>query len=66
MNRRRWLLHLVLCALAHRKGRTLLLLAVLAMASSLATALGIVSSSMGSGVSTSANRGEAISGKGGH
>jgi len=47
MNRRRWLLHVVLCALAHRKGRTVLLLAVLAMASSLATALGIVSSSMG-------------------
>src|SRR5512147_480381 len=47
MNRRRWFLHLVLRALAHRKGRTALLLAVLAMASSLATALGIVSSSMG-------------------
>jgi len=47
MNRRRWLIHLVLRALAHRKGRTLLLLAVLAMASSLATALGIVSYSMG-------------------
>lgn len=40
-------MHLVLRALAHRKGRTVLLLAVLAMASSLATALGIVSSSMG-------------------
>jgi putative ABC transport system permease protein len=47
MNRRRWLIHLVTRALAHRKGRTLLLLAVLAMASSLATALGIVSYSMG-------------------
>jgi putative ABC transport system permease protein len=47
MQRRRWFLHLVLRALAHRKGRTALLLAVLAMASSLATALGIVSSSMG-------------------
>jgi putative ABC transport system permease protein len=47
MNRRRWFIHLVLRALAHRKGRTALLLAVLAMASSLATALGIVSSSMG-------------------
>ncbi|MDD2581351.1 MAG: ABC transporter permease [Desulfuromonadaceae bacterium] len=46
MNRRRWLIHLVLRALAHRRGRTVLLLAVLAMASSLATALGIVSSSM--------------------
>jgi putative ABC transport system permease protein len=33
-------------ALAHRRGRTVLLLAVLAMASSLATALGIVSYSM--------------------
>lgn len=47
MNRRRWLLQLVLRALAHRRGRTVLLLAVLAMASSLATALGIVSYSMG-------------------
>ncbi|MEI7817574.1 MAG: hypothetical protein WCI45_10340, partial [Desulfuromonadales bacterium] len=46
MNKRRWLIHLVLRALAHRKGRTALLLAVLAMASSLATALGIVSFSM--------------------
>ena len=46
MNKRRWLIHLVLRALAHRKGRTVLLLAVLAMASSLATALGIVSFSM--------------------
>src|SRR5665647_1329915 len=46
MNRRRWLIHLVLRALAHRKGRTVLLLTVLAMASSLATALGIVSFSM--------------------
>ncbi len=47
MTRRRWLIHLVFRALAHRAGRTLLLLAVLAMASSLATALGIVSFSMG-------------------
>src|SRR6266568_3202232 len=47
MHRRRWLLQLVLRALVHRKGRTVLLLAVLAMASSLATALGIVSYSMG-------------------
>jgi len=46
MNRRRWLLHLVVRALAYRKGRTALLLAVLAMASSLATALGVVSFSM--------------------
>ena len=47
MHRRRWLFQLVVRALAHRKGRTALLLAVLAMASSLATALGIVSFSMG-------------------
>ena len=47
MNRRRWLLHLILKALNHRRGRTALLLAILAMASSLATALGIVSFSMG-------------------
>jgi putative ABC transport system permease protein len=46
MNRRRWLFHLVVRALAYRKGRTMLLLAVLAMASSLATALGVVSFSM--------------------
>lgn len=46
MQRRRWLLQLILRALAHRTGRTVLLLAVLAMASSLATALGIVSYSM--------------------
>jgi putative ABC transport system permease protein len=46
MNRRRWLFHLVVRALAYRRGRTALLLAVLAMASSLATALGIVSFSM--------------------
>jgi len=46
MTKRRWLLQLVLRALAHRKGRSALLLAVLAMASSLATALGIVSFSM--------------------
>jgi putative ABC transport system permease protein len=47
MHRRRWLLKLLFRALAHRTGRTALLLAVLAMASSLATALGIVSFSMG-------------------
>src|ERR1035441_4799349 len=47
MQRRRWLIHLVLRALGHRRGRTALLMAVLAMASSLATALGIVSFSMG-------------------
>jgi len=47
MQRRRWIFHLVLRALAYRRGRTLLLLAVLAMASSLATALGTVSSTMG-------------------
>ena len=47
MQRRRWLFNMLLKALAHRTGRTLLLLAVLAMASSLATALCIVSVSMG-------------------
>jgi putative ABC transport system permease protein len=47
MHRRRWLFNMLVKALAHRSGRTLLLLAVLAMASSLATALGIVSVSMG-------------------
>lgn len=46
MNRRRWLIQIVLKSLAYRKGRSLLLLGVLAMASSLVTALGIVSSSM--------------------
>jgi putative ABC transport system permease protein len=46
MNRRRWLFHVVVRALAYRRGRTALLLAVLAMASSLATALGVVSFSM--------------------
>lgn len=46
MNRRRWLLKMMFQALAHRSGRTTLLLAVLAMASSLATALWIVSLSM--------------------
>lgn len=47
MQRRRWLFHLVVRALAYRRGRTALLLGVLAMASSLATSLGIVSASMG-------------------
>ncbi|MBJ6752798.1 ABC transporter permease [Geomonas anaerohicana] len=46
MTRRRWLAHIVLRALVHRWGRTLLLLAVLTLASSLATALGLVSASM--------------------
>ncbi|WP_224963410.1 ABC transporter permease [Geomonas subterranea] len=46
MTRRRWLAHIVFRALTHRRGRTLLLLAVLTLASSLATALGIVSASM--------------------
>src|SRR5512133_1157621 len=46
MQRNRWQLHLILRALAYRRARTLLLVAVLAMASSLATALGIVSLSM--------------------
>lgn len=46
MQRYRWQLHLMIRALAYRRGRTCLLLAVLAMASSLVTALGIVSFSM--------------------
>jgi len=46
MTRRRWLVHLIYRALVYRRGRTLLLLSVLAMASSLATALGLVSYSM--------------------
>jgi putative ABC transport system permease protein len=46
MNRRRWLIKLLVKALRHRTSRTVLLLGVLAMASSLATALGIVSFSM--------------------
>lgn len=47
INRKRWLLHLVAKSLSFRKGRSLLLLLVLVMASSLVTSLGIVSSSMG-------------------
>ena len=47
MHRWRWLIHIVLKSLAYRQGRSLLLLGVLAMAASLVTALGIVSSSMG-------------------
>jgi len=47
MHRWRWLIHIILKSLAYRQGRSLLLLGVLAMAASLVTALGIVSSSMG-------------------
>ncbi|HJV66363.1 MAG TPA: ABC transporter permease [Geomonas sp.] len=47
MNRRRWFAKLIFRALGHRAGRTLLLLAVLSMAASLATALGMVTLSMG-------------------
>ena len=47
MHRWRWLIHIVLKSLVFRQGRSLLLLGVLAMAASLVTALGIVSSSMG-------------------
>ncbi|GAB7025263.1 ABC transporter permease [Geotalea toluenoxydans] len=46
MSRKRWFFHVVTRSLAHRKGGTLLLLLVLTMASSLVTALGIVSFSM--------------------
>src|SRR6185369_4103840 len=47
MHRWRWLIHIVLKSLAYRQGRSLLLLGVLAMAASLVTSLGIVSSAMG-------------------
>ena len=40
-------MHIVLKSLAYRQGRSLLLLGVLAMAASLVTSLGMVSSSMG-------------------
>lgn len=43
---RRWLIHIVLRSIGYRKGRSLLLLAVLAMASSLVTSLGMVSATM--------------------
>lgn len=56
MNKRRWLWHIVIGALAHRKGRTALLVAVLTMASSLATALCIVSASMGERVAEETRR----------
>jgi putative ABC transport system permease protein len=46
MGRWRWFMHIVLKSLAHRQGRSLLLLGVLAMAASLVTALGMVSSAM--------------------
>lgn len=44
-------MQMILKSLAYRRGRSLLLLAVLTMAASLVTALGIVSSSMGARVS---------------
>lgn len=47
MKRWRWLMQIVVKSLAYRSGRSLLLLAVLAMAASLVTALGMVSSVMG-------------------
>lgn len=47
MTRSGWLIHIVFRSLAFRRGRTLLLLSVVAMAASLVTALGIVSDSMG-------------------
>ena len=46
MKRIPWLVHVVLASLRFRPGRTLLLLAVIAMASSLAVALGTVTFSM--------------------
>ncbi len=56
MTKSRWLFHIVLRSLAYRKGRSLLLLAVLAMASSLVTSLGIVSDSMGNRVAEEIRR----------
>lgn len=56
MNRTKWLFHIVLKSLAYRKGRSFLLLAVLAMASSLVTSLGIVSASMGNRVAEEIRR----------
>ena len=50
MSKRRWLMHVVLKSIAYRRGRSLLLLGVLAMAASLVTSLGIVSSAMGARV----------------
>lgn len=47
MLRLRWKIHVVFKSLAHRKGRSLLLLGVLAMSASLVTSLGMVSSAMG-------------------
>jgi len=47
MNRKKWLFHIILKSLSHRRGRSLLLLLVLVMAASLVTSLGIVSASMG-------------------
>jgi putative ABC transport system permease protein len=46
MRRSRWQTHIVVRSLLYRKGRSLLLIAVLAMAAGLVTALGIVSVSM--------------------
>lgn len=51
MKRFSWLVHILLRSLLYRKGRTLLLLSVVAMAASLVTALGIVSDAMGERVS---------------
>jgi putative ABC transport system permease protein len=46
MKRIQWLVHVILASLCFRAGRTLLLLAVIAMASSLAVSLGTVTFSM--------------------
>lgn len=56
MTRRRWLIHVVVKSVAFRKGRSLLLLAVLAMASSLVTSLGMVSTTMGERVADEVRR----------
>lgn len=47
MQRRRWFMHILLKSLTYRKGRSLLLIAVLATSASLVTSLGIVTSAMG-------------------
>lgn len=56
MHRWRWLMHIVMKSLVYRQGRSLLLLGVLAMAASLVTSLGMVSSSMGMRVAEEVRR----------
>ena len=56
MGRVRWLLHIAILSLSWRRGRSLLLVLILAMAASLATALGVVSSSIGTRVTEELRR----------